>query len=163
MRNSLIAVFVLSAAVLLGGCDTAKKAMWWRSDVVEVVNDEDSLGILHNLIEAADLKETLKEEGPYTLFAPTNMAFHNLPAGTLEDLEKPENRQQLRDVLKYHVVSGELKAKALQTGTLTTLQGGTVDIEVTAGEVKVNGATVTEADLEATNGVVHVIDKVLIP
>ncbi|MFP4053262.1 MAG: fasciclin domain-containing protein, partial [Phycisphaerae bacterium] len=158
MKRSLIAVFVLAAGMILGGCDTAEKALWWRKDVVEVVNDQKNLGILHNLIEEADLAEDLKEEGPYTLFAPTNMAFSKLSAGTLEDLEKPENRQQLREVLKYHVVSGELKKEALQTQTLTTLQGGTIDVEVTGGMVKVNGANVTETDLEATNGVVHVID-----
>jgi len=115
-------------------------------------------------VKAADLANLLSSEGPFTVFAPTDEAFAALPAGTVETLLKPENKDQLIAVLKYHVVpgkvlSGDIKGKALE---VETAQGSTVDINAKYG-VKVDQATVVSADVLASNGVIHVIDQVILP
>jgi uncharacterized surface protein with fasciclin (FAS1) repeats len=114
-------------------------------------------------VKAAGLAETLSGKGPFTVFAPTNEAFAALPKGTLEKLLKPENRDLLKKVLTYHVVSGDLMAKDLRSGKVTTVAGSPVTVQVGHSSVTVNNATVVKADIDAKNGVVHVIDKVLLP
>jgi uncharacterized surface protein with fasciclin (FAS1) repeats len=115
-------------------------------------------------VGAAQLTATLQSAGPFTVFAPTDAAFAKLPAGTVDDLLKPENRATLQAVLKYHVVAGDVRAAQVATLTsATTLQGGSVAITVSGSTVKVNDATVTTADIVASNGVIHVIDTVLLP
>ncbi|MDH3496313.1 MAG: fasciclin domain-containing protein [Gemmatimonadota bacterium] len=112
-------------------------------------------------LQAAGLDQTLATDGPFTVFAPSDAAFAALPAGTLDALL--QDPDALRDVLLYHVVSGEvLASQVVNLTTATTLQGGTVSIDASSG-VKVNDATVIQTDVLATNGVIHVIDKVLIP
>ncbi|MEI6448218.1 MAG: fasciclin domain-containing protein, partial [Actinomycetes bacterium] len=114
-------------------------------------------------LKAVDLVSTLEGSGPFTVFAPTNAAFADIQS-TVDTLLKPENKTQLQDVLKYHVVPGTYMAADLKDGQeLTTAEGGKLKVTVKDGVVKVNGATVAAADVPASNGVVHVIDAVLVP
>jgi uncharacterized surface protein with fasciclin (FAS1) repeats len=131
--------------------------------IVEIAVGNSSFSTLVTAVKAAGLVETLSGQGPFTLFAPTNEAFAALPPGTLEKLLKPENRDLLRKVLTYHVVSGDLMAKDLRSGQVATVEGSTVAVQVQNGSVKVNNASVTKADIDAKNGVIHVIDRVLLP
>ena len=113
---------------------------------------------------AADLVGALKGTGPFTVFAPTDAAFAKLPAGTLDDLLKPENKDKLKSILLYHVVSGKIMAADISgEAKPVTLEGATLDIKASADGVEVNGAKVTAADIEASNGVIHVIDTVVLP
>ena len=115
-------------------------------------------------LTAAGLVETLKGAGPFTVFAPTNAAFSALPAGTVDGLLKPENKEKLTKILTYHVVAGAIKAADLKDGQkVKTLQGEELTVSIKAGKVMINGANVTAADLIGSNGVVHVIDAVLMP
>jgi uncharacterized surface protein with fasciclin (FAS1) repeats len=114
-------------------------------------------------VTAAGLVETLSGEGPFTLFAPTNEAFAALPAEVTDPLLLPENVDQLVNILKYHLVAGSVLSSSLESGDVQTLSGDSVTIEVSDSGVTVNDATVTTADVIASNGVVHVIDKVLLP
>jgi transforming growth factor-beta-induced protein len=132
-------------------------------DIVEaaVFNKFDTLAAA---LTAADLVDTLKGEGPFTVFAPTNEAFANLPVGTLDSLLKPENKQQLTDILLYHVVSGNVLAEQVVTlKTADTVLGKPVTIKVMDGKVFVNEAQVIVTDIKATNGVIHVINAVILP
>jgi uncharacterized surface protein with fasciclin (FAS1) repeats len=115
-------------------------------------------------VTAAGLVETLSGTGPFTIFAPTNAAFAALPAGTVEGLLKPESKDQLTSVLTYHVVAGNVLAADLQDGQkVTTLNGQELTVAIKDGVVTINGAKVTAADLAGSNGVIHVIDAVLLP
>jgi uncharacterized surface protein with fasciclin (FAS1) repeats len=115
-------------------------------------------------VKAAGLVETLKGEGPFTVFAPTNEAFNKLPKGTVESLLKPENKGKLTSVLTYHVVAGALKAEDLKAGqTLKTVQGENLMVTENDGKWYVNGAQITIADVVSSNGVTHVIDAVVLP
>jgi uncharacterized surface protein with fasciclin (FAS1) repeats len=116
-------------------------------------------------LQAADLVTTLKGTGPFTVFAPTDAAFDKLPAGTLDNLLKPENKAQLVKVLTYHVVSGNVKAAdVVKLTSAKTVEGGTVKITVSGSSVKLNDTiSVTQTDIAATNGTIHVIDGVLLP
>ena len=115
-------------------------------------------------VKAAGLVETLKSAGPFTVFAPTNAAFGALPAGTVDNLLKPENKAKLTGILTYHVVAGAVKAADLKDGQkIKTVQGEELTVSIKDGKVMINGATVTIADVISSNGVTHVIDAVLIP
>ncbi len=145
--------------------DMKAEKMKGSADIVDTAVAAGQFNTLAAALKAADLVETLKGKGPFTVFAPTDEAFAKLPAGTVEDLLKPENKEKLKAILLYHVVSGKVKAKdvaKLNGKTATTVQGGTVAIDTTSG-VKVNTATVVKADVKAKNGIIHVIDTVLIP
>lgn len=132
-------------------------------DIVGLAAETESLSTLVTAVQAAGLVETLQGEGPFTVFAPTNDAFAALPEGTLENLLKPENKDQLIAILTYHVVSGKVMSTDLSDGmTAATVQGSDVMIS-TANGAQVNGANVVAADVEASNGVVHVIDAVILP
>ena len=132
-------------------------------DIVDPAVAAGSFNTLAAALTAAGLVETLKGEGPFTVFAPTDAAFAALPAGTVEDLLKPENKDKLVSILTYHVVPGKVMSSDLTNGMMAaTVQGGEVTV-MTEGGVKVNDATVTQADIEASNGVIHVIDKVIMP
>ena len=131
--------------------------------IVEVAVGNPDFSTLVAALKAAGLVETLSGAGPFTVFAPTNAAFAKLPAGTVESLLKPENKAKLTAILTYHVVAGKVLAKDVVTlKTATTVQGGAVAIDVSNG-VKVNDATVTATDVMGSNGVIHVIDTVLMP
>jgi uncharacterized surface protein with fasciclin (FAS1) repeats len=132
-------------------------------DIVDTAVGAGTFTTLVAAIEAAGLVETLKGSGPFTVFAPTDAAFAALPAGTVEDLLKPENKDKLIAVLTYHVVPGKVMSTDLSEGlTAATVQGGNITITLEGG-AKVNGATISTADIEASNGVIHVIDAVILP
>ncbi len=134
------------------------------NDVVDVAISSPDHTTLVSAVQAAGLVETLKGDGPFTVFAPTNAAFEALPAGTLESLLTPEKKADLSSILTYHVVSGSVMAADLTDGQkVTTVQGEELMVSVKDGKVMINGANVTTADLSGSNGVVHVIDAVLMP
>jgi uncharacterized surface protein with fasciclin (FAS1) repeats len=141
-----------------GGAKTAP------GNVVEVAVGAGSFNTLVAAIKAADLVGALQGEGPFTVFAPTDAAFAALPAGTLDDLLKPANKEKLKSILLYHVVPGKVMSSDLK-GTIDakTLEGQTVKIVASAMGVTVNGAKVATADVAASNGVIHVIDAVILP
>lgn len=132
-------------------------------DIVDTAVAAGSFTTLVAAVQAAGLVDTLKGEGPFTVFAPTDDAFAALPAGTVDDLLKPENKDKLTAILTYHVVPGKVMSSDLSNGMkAATVQGSEVTI-MTEGGVKVNDANVTTADITATNGVIHVIDAVIMP
>ncbi|QCS50020.1 fasciclin domain-containing protein [Picosynechococcus sp. PCC 11901] len=130
--------------------------------IVDIAASNDAFSTLVAAVSAADLAETLAGEGPFTVFAPTNDAFAALPDGVLESLLLPENKEILTQILTYHVVSGNVMSTDLSAGAVTTVEGSDVVISLDDG-VKVNNANVVMADIEASNGVVHVIDSVIVP
>lgn len=133
-------------------------------DVVDVAISSPDHTTLVSAVTAAGLVETLKGAGPFTIFAPSNAAFAALPAGTVEGLLKPESKSALTNILTYHVVSGAVKAADLTDGQkVKTLQGEELTVSIKDGKVMINGANVMAADLTGTNGVIHVIDAVLMP
>jgi uncharacterized surface protein with fasciclin (FAS1) repeats len=135
-----------------------------EADIVDLAVQTEFLSTLVAAVKAGDLVGVLKGDGPFTVFAPTNDAFAKLPAGTVENLLKPENKAQLVAVLTYHVVPGKVYSKDLKNGMKAkTSQGSEVTITLKDGKAMVNNATVTVADIEASNGVVHVIDTVILP
>ncbi|MCP2671578.1 fasciclin domain-containing protein [Maricaulaceae bacterium EIL42A08] len=137
-----------------------------QSSIVEIAVSDDNFSTLVAALQAADLVSALEGEGPFTVFAPVNDAFAALPAGTVETLLQPENKDQLAAILTYHVVAGEYLAAETPAGTyeLETLQGDTVEVVVDShGAVTVDGASVIAADVDASNGVIHVIDSVIMP
>ncbi len=133
-------------------------------DIVDVAATAGTFNTLIAAAKAADLVDALKGEGPLTVFAPTDEAFAKLPAGTVETLLKPENKDKLQAVLLYHVVQGKVTSdQVVDLTSAKTLQGDTIDISVKMGKVYIDDAQVIAADVEASNGVVHVIDAVLLP
>ncbi len=134
-----------------------------EKDIVDTAVAAGSFGTLATALQAAGLVETLKGDGPFTVFAPTDDAFAKLPAGTVEDLLKPENKEKLTSILTYHVVPGKVMASDVKPGAVTTVQGSDLTISVDGGSVKVNDATVVTTDVAASNGVIHVIDTVVLP
>jgi uncharacterized surface protein with fasciclin (FAS1) repeats len=131
--------------------------------IVDVAAANGSFKTLVKAVKAAGLAETLSGKGPFTVFAPTDAAFAALPKGTLETLLKPENKEKLKKVLTYHVVSGSVMSTAIKPGKVNTVEGSPVTLAVAGKTVMVNSAKVTAADVKASNGVIHVIDKVLLP
>lgn len=132
-------------------------------NIVELAVGTESLSTLVTAVKAAGLVETLSGKGPFTVFAPTNDAFNNLPDGVLEMLLKPENKDKLTAVLTYHVVASKVMSTDLKDGMKAgTVQGDKISVDLKSG-VKINDANVAKADIKASNGVVHVIDKVILP
>jgi uncharacterized surface protein with fasciclin (FAS1) repeats len=155
---------VLATGVGLSACSDDGSAPAAPKDIVATASAAGTFTTLVAALQAADVASTMRSAGPFTVFAPTDAAFAKLPAGTADDLLKPENKAMLQAVLKYHVVAGDIRAAQVVTLTsATTLQGGKVAITVSGPTVKVNDATVTAADVLASNGVIHVIDTVLLP
>jgi uncharacterized surface protein with fasciclin (FAS1) repeats len=135
-----------------------------EKDIVDVAAENSSFNTLVAAVQAAGLVDTLKGDGPFTVFAPTDEAFAKLPEGTVEMLLKPENKDQLVAVLTYHVVAGKVMADDVVTlESAATVQGQEVMVTVNGGSVMINNANVVMADVEASNGVIHVIDTVLLP
>jgi uncharacterized surface protein with fasciclin (FAS1) repeats len=137
-----------------------------KGDIIAVATGEgmQEVTTLVTAIKAAGLVDALKGPGPFTVFAPTNQAFAKLPPGTVENLLKPENRDQLKTILLYHVHAGEaIPAAQVRTMGLSTLNGKKLDIRVTDGNVMVNNARVIKTDVAASNGVIHWVDTVLMP
>jgi uncharacterized surface protein with fasciclin (FAS1) repeats len=157
---ALKAAFGAAALALAAACAPMDKEM----DIVDIAAGSDDFSTLVAAVSAASLVDTLKSDGPFTVFAPTNAAFAALPAGTVESLLLPENKDKLVAILTYHVVPGAVTSDQLagQRLNVTTVQGDDVHIDGTDG-VTVNDATATAADIIASNGVIHVIDSVLLP
>ena len=133
-------------------------------NIVELAVGTESLSTLVAAVKAGGLVETLSGKGPFTVFAPTDEAFAALPAGTVETLLKPENKDKLTSILTYHVVSGKvMAADVVKVTSAKTVQGGEVAVAVDGETVTVDGATVTATDIECSNGVIHVIDAVILP
>jgi len=132
-------------------------------NIVEIASGNKDFSTLVAAVVAAGLAETLSGNGPFTVFAPTNEAFAKLPAGTVEELVKPENKAKLAAILTYHVVAGKVMSKDLSDGQKAkTVNGQEITVTMKDG-VKIDSANVTTADLEASNGVIHVIDSVIMP
>ncbi|MGF1659912.1 MAG: fasciclin domain-containing protein [Rubrimonas sp.] len=153
-----------AAAGLAGLAMSATAAFAAEQDIVDTAIGAGSFTTLVAAVQAAGLVDTLKGDGPFTVFAPTDEAFAALPAGTVESLLLPENKDQLVAVLTYHVLPGQVMSADIlgQKLSPTTVQGSTVDIDATDG-VKIDGASVVAADVAASNGVIHVIDRVILP
>lgn len=159
LRRTLFA----SAMVLSMGSTAFADAHAPAKDIVDTAVDAGSFTTLVAAVQAAGLVETLKSEGPFTVFAPTDAAFAALPEGTVEGLLLPENKDQLVAILTYHVLPGKVMSTDIAGPmSATTVQGTDLDI-TTEGGVKVDGATVVTADIETSNGVIHVIDAVILP
>ncbi|MFC3880146.1 fasciclin domain-containing protein [Algoriphagus namhaensis] len=157
---------LLVALVLVASSFTTKNENVHEieADIVDLAVSQDFLSTLVAAVKAGDLVDVLKSDGPFTVFAPTNEAFAKLPAGTVENLLKPENKDKLVAVLTYHVVAGKVLSSDLKDGMkATTVQGSEITITLKDGKAMVNNATVTAADVMADNGVVHVIDTVILP
>ena len=153
-----------AATVLTIGAVKMGAAPDQSKDIVDTAVAAGSFKTLAKALAAADLVDTLKGAGPFTVFAPTDEAFAKLPAGTLENLLKPENKAQLRRILTYHVVSGRvMAADVVKLKSAKAVSGDEVSISVTGSGVTVNRSKVVKTDIAATNGVIHVIDTVLIP
>lgn len=187
-NGSKIALVAVVAIVLIGGGiflatnnddkNTTSSSQTQTADntqnpqkvtIVSVASDTESLSTLVTAVKAAGLVETLQGEGPFTVFAPTNAAFDALPAGTLGSLLKPENKDQLASILKYHVVSGKVVAGDLKDGqTVTTVQGENLTVKLVDGmaylvDAKGNQVKIEKTDIDAGNGVVHIVSGVLLP
>lgn len=140
-----------------------------RQTIVDAAAANENFSTLVAAVKAADLVETLSGEGPFTVFAPTNAAFDKLPAGTLDTLLLPENKETLKSILTYHVVSGSVTSDQLSNGQkITTVNGAELTVEITDGmvylvDVMGNKSTVTQADIKVDNGVIHAIDTVVMP
>lgn len=135
-----------------------------KKDIVDVAAGNESFSTLVTALKAADLVGALQGDGPYTVFAPTNDAFAKLPEETLANLLKPENKKDLQAVLTYHVVAGKVDAKtAMGLSAAPSLQGENIAISLAGGNVMINQATVVAADVDASNGIIHVIDTVILP
>ena len=133
-------------------------------DIVDMAAHTGTFKTLVTAVKAAGLVETLKADGPFTVFAPTDEAFAKLPEGTIASLLKPENKAELQAILTYHVVPGKVMAKdVVNLKSATTVQGSKVKIKMDNGAVMIDGAKVVQADVSTTNGVIHVIDSVIIP
>lgn len=151
---------VTTAATLLATASFAQSA---EKDIVDTAVEAGSFETLVAAVQAADLVETLKSEGPFTVFAPTDEAFAALPEGTVETLLLPENKDQLVSILTYHVVPGKVMSSDLTDDMeAATVQGSNITIDLDDG-VMVEGASVVTADIETSNGVIHVIDTVILP
>ena len=164
MKTLLIAAALAAAAVSPSAALAANHGAHGAKDIVDTAVAAGSFKTLAAALTAAGLVDTLKGPGPFTVFAPTDEAFAKLPAGTVETLLKPENKARLTAVLTYHVVPGKVPASAVtgKTTDATTVNGAALKVDGTSG-VKVNNATVVQADIAASNGVIHVIDTVLLP
>jgi len=165
-RFALKTVAFAAASALLVGCAQPESG---PGDIVDIAASDDRFSTLVAAVQAAGLVDTLKSEGPFTVFAPTNAAFDALPAGTVETLLQPENKDQLVKVLTYHVVPGAITSDQVigTRANVATVQGQTVHVDGRqrkyGAAVRVNDANVTQTDIIASNGVIHIIDKVLLP
>lgn len=167
MKSLKTFMMAFAAAALLAMAPIANQNTNTANDnhnIVEVASETDNLSTLVAAVKAAGLVETLSGDGPFTVFAPTNAAFAALPEGTVESLLHPENRDQLVQILTYHVASGKVMSTDLSDGMMAeTVEGSEITISIADGGVSINDANVVAADVEASNGVVHLIDSVIMP
>jgi uncharacterized surface protein with fasciclin (FAS1) repeats len=159
MKFVAVALAAVAVAMPLRAQDMKAPA----KDIVETAVAAGSFNTLAAALKAAGLVETLKGKGPFTVFAPTDDAFKKLPPGTLEDLLKPENKSKLVAILTYHVVSGKVLAADVKPGKVKTVQGSEATLMVMGKGVMIDKANVVKTDVVASNGVIHVIDAVILP
>jgi uncharacterized surface protein with fasciclin (FAS1) repeats len=160
----MLKTVTLGIAVITLVLSAGTQAQQHNKDIVETAVAAGSFTTLARALQAADLVDTLKGEGPFTVFAPTDAAFAKLPAGTLDELLKAENKQKLQRILSYHVVSGRVSsAEVVKLRTAKAVSGDTIDIKTSGGSVMVDNARVVKTDVHASNGVIHVIDSVILP
>jgi len=161
-----IILLALPLSALAGSYGTSKNTSdaMNTTDIVDTAVAAGSFNTLVAAVQAADLEATLRSEGPFTVFAPTDEAFAKLPPGTVEDLLKPENKSKLQAILTYHVVPGKVMASdAAMLKSAKTVNGQSFRITESGGGLMVDKATVVKADIPASNGVIHVIDQVILP
>ena len=163
MKKYIALTAALIAAPFVLQTVAADKKAAPTQTVVEIAAGNKDFSTLVAAVKAAGLAETLSGTGPFTVFAPTNDAFAKLPKGTVEDLLKPENEAKLAGILTYHVVSGKVMAADVKAGKVKTVNGAELTIAVKDGAVTVDGAKVVKTDIAGTNGVIHVIDSVVLP
>ena len=172
IAKTVAAVFTLSFAALFASFSNAgsheghegHEGHEKSKNIVQIAAGNPDFSTLVAALKAADLVTVLEGDGPFTVFAPTNDAFAKLPEGTVEDLLKPENKDQLVAVLTYHVVAGKVTAKdAMKLSSAESVQGSDIKISTKDGAVMVDNAQVIGADIDASNGVIHVIDSVILP
>jgi uncharacterized surface protein with fasciclin (FAS1) repeats len=156
---SMFGIAAVSASLVL----TALAESGAKDDIVVIASGNEDFSTLVAAIKAAGLVETLQGEGPFTVFAPTNEAFAKLPEGTVESLLKPENKEKLVSILTYHVVSGKVMAADVAAGEVATVNGEKATIAIADGKVSIDEAAIVTTDIEASNGVIHVINKVILP
>ena len=162
--NTRMKALAAAAAIGFGLAFGAGGAFAAEKDIVDTAVEAGQFKTLAAALEAAGLVETLKGDGPFTVFAPTDEAFAALPAGTVEDLLKPENKDRLTAILTYHVVPGEVTSSEVAgLERADTVNGKALTISAEGGTVTINDATVVSADVDASNGVIHVVDKVILP
>jgi uncharacterized surface protein with fasciclin (FAS1) repeats len=170
LKTSLVGVLLSACATAhagscansCGGGHQAKHTAG-SGDIVAVASEAGSFKTLVAAVKAAGLVETLQGPGPFTVFAPTDEAFAKLPTGTLESLLQPENKAKLASILTYHVLSGKVMAADVQTMKAKTVNGAQLSLVAANGRVTVDGSKVVKADIATSNGVIHVIDSVVIP
>ena len=157
-----VASFALILSVLVSAMPAAAGSA--QKDIVDTAVAAGTFNTLASALQAAGLADTLKGKGPFTVFAPTDEAFGKLPAGTVESLLKPENKEKLKAILLYHMVPGDVTAaQVVKLSSAKTINGQDLKLTVNGGTVMVNDAKVVKADVLASNGVIHVIDTVLLP
>ncbi len=162
MTRLKIVVALLAVAITVAGASVSR-----AQDIVDIAASNENFSTLVAAVKAAGLVDALKGEGPFTVFAPTNKAFEKLPKGTVESLLKPENKDKLVEILTYHVVAGKVMAAdvaRLQSGTkVKTLSGAEVTVKKSGNSIFLNTSRIVSTDIAASNGVIHVIDSVLLP
>jgi uncharacterized surface protein with fasciclin (FAS1) repeats len=165
ITSPVLILFLAGLFALQTGCNhTPRKHAVWQKDIVDTAVSAGDFNTLVTAVKAADLVETLKGEGPFTVFAPTDEAFAKLPAGTVEDLLKPENKDKLVSILTYHIVSGKVMASdVVKLSHAKTVNGQSLTIKTSGGSVMVDNAQVVKTDIGCSNGVIHVIDAVVLP
>ncbi|MDH3629217.1 MAG: fasciclin domain-containing protein [Acidobacteriota bacterium] len=152
----VLALGSFGSAALAGSCGTAH-------DIVDTAAEAGTFNTLVAAVTAAGLVDALKSDGPFTVFAPSDEAFAKLPKGTVESLLLPENKDKLTAILTYHVVAGKVLSADVKPGLVETLEGGSARLSMQKGNLMIDGATIVAADVNATNGVIHVIDSVIMP
>lgn len=158
----IMQVGIIAAVVAVSAVRATAQAP--SKDIVDTAVAAGSFNTLAKALQAAGLVDTLKGKGPFTVFAPTDEAFAKLPAGTLEDLLKPENKSKLQRILTYHVVPGKVgSAQVVKMSSAKAVSGDTITIKTSGNTVMVDNATVVKTDIPASNGVIHVIDSVILP
>jgi uncharacterized surface protein with fasciclin (FAS1) repeats len=157
-------MLTFTSLALVGMLAAAPARAQQPKNIVDTAVAAGSFTTLAKALTAADLVATLEGPGPFTVFAPTDQAFAKLPAGTLDNLLKPENKDKLRRILTYHVVAGEVRAAdVVKLQSAEAVSGDAITVKVRDGKVRVDDANVTKTDIQASNGVIHVIDTVILP
>lgn len=163
-KLGLLTLIFISISLAPLGCNDNGSVQMYKKDIVDTAVSAGNFNTLVTAIKAAGLVETLKGKGPFTVFAPTDDAFAKLPEGTVENLLKPQNKEKLASILTYHVVAGKvMAADVVKLSHAKTVNGQSLSIKTYGNTVKVDNANVIKTDIKCSNGVIHVIDAVVLP